>query len=1366
MNDPLAISDDRRRLLEALLAGDGTTSERISRRGRDDAVPLSAEQLNVWLHSAMSPEPLYNEAITIHRFGSFDLGVLRRSLNALIARHEVWRTNYEARDGRICAIVRDTLTLDPELVDLSGLPEAERERRALEIATAEARPAFDLGRGPLLRAKVVRMAPDAHRIYITLHHIIFDGVAIYRVVVPELAALYDAFARGEEPALPELQVQYGDYAIWRERQLGGPAVRRALDYWRGKLADLPAELKLPVDRLPSDQRHRGAMVTFELSPATTASLKSLSLERHVTLYVTLLAAFKAMLYRYTGQEDVAIGGATDMRSRPELERTVGYFLNSFVLRTRPCGDLRFVDYLAEVQRTVIEAVDAASVPFDRVVRAVRPARQGTAHPLFQVLFSMEPPVAPFPDGWSLTQMDVAIGATKFDLYLELDEQDERVIGRFIYSSDLFDRATIERMVGHWRTILDGVRADPECRLKDLPMLTAAEIAEHAAINATTGPIPVTTLHGAVAAQAGRTPDAIAVQGDGGTWTYAELRRHAGGVARALSEAGIRRGDLVAVAMDRSPAMVAGLLGILEAGAAWLPLDPELPAARLELLIGDGKPLAILTQPSIAQRLPPIDAPLVLYCGDTADGLDVAVAPDDLAYVLFTSGSTGRPKAVEIEHRSVINLLASVRRDLDFGPHDGLLAVTTLSFDIAALELFLPLISGGRLVVAGKADTTEPFRLIELMARSSCTVMQATPSLWRALVHAGWAGDPRLKALCGGDVLARSLAAELGARVRELWNMYGPTETTIWSLRHRVTSDDAPIGRPLANTTVHVVDRDGNPVPAGIPGELLIGGAGVARGYRGDAALTARKFVALAGERLYRTGDTVRRRPDGALEFLGRSDNQVKVRGFRVGLEEIEEALVRCPGVTAAAVAAVPDASGQAGLAAFIVGAGTPADWQRTLHRRLPAYMVPTRYQIVPALPMTASGKIDRARLPRLDPGAAADHTVPRDALERSLAGFCQDLLGISEIGIHDDFFELGGHSLLAFMLLSRIKAVWGRELSMATLFKAPTVAGLANLLRRGEQGEFSHLVCLKQGTGRPLFIVHGILGNVVQLAPLARLVRTERPIWALQARGVDARFEPHRTIDEMAEAYLAAIRSLQPEGPYSLAGYSFGGLIAFDMAVRLRRRGAPVDLLALFESDLHERHLPLGAKIAYQWTLARRVVRSLAALPRAAWLEYLRAKLRKLKAKFETGPPEVPELLQGVEADLAERYRQMYEIGLGEFRRFRPRRYDGPLSVFAVPGERFDACDPLPIWRRAARTLEVFRIDGDHSTIMDPPHVQSLADQLTSCLARHEAGNGAAGRGSAAVDHELPAGRVGSKVGAEEQHHVGDLLGGGIATGG
>jgi amino acid adenylation domain-containing protein len=672
-------------------------------------------------------------------------------------------------------------------------------------------------------------------------------------------------------------------------------------------------------------------------------------------------------------------------------------------------------------------------------------------------------------------------------------------------------------------------------------------------------------------------------------------------------------------------MVAGLLAILKAGGAYLPLDAALPPARLALLLDDARPAILLTERPLLARLPESTARIVM-CDEPFD--DEEGAPDDvhcvvdaesLAYVLYTSGSTGKSKAVEVTHRSLVNLLAAMQREPGFDADDRLLAVTTLSFDIAAAELFLPLVSGGRLIIATRDDAADPSRLAALIRRSGCTVMQATPATWRGLIEAGWTGEVDLKILCGGEALSRSLAARLLGCGASLWNMYGPTETTIWSLLHKVGQEDGapPIGRPLANTRAYVLNGRGNPVPTGVPGELCIGGAGVARGYRKDEALTREKFVALPvlpGERLYRTGDIARYRSDGAIEYLGRIDNQVKIRGFRVGLEEIEDVIASHPDIASAAVAAWPDASGEMSLVAYIVGKDAPApclaELRQFLRWSLPDYMLPSRSIALPAMPMTSNRKVDRKRLPEPQQCASPPETSePRDELERKLAAIWKKLLGASTVDINDSFFDLGGHSLLAFMLIIEIKRMMGRELPLAALFRAPTIAALAELLRSTETPPFSYLVPLRpQGTGRPLFIVHGIFGNVLQLRGLAKRIRGDRPIYALQARGVDPQQEPHATIAEMAEAYIAAIRALQPAGPYALAGYSFGGLVAYEMACRLRENGEAVDLLALFEVDVHERNLPLAAWFAYQWRLAKRVVRKVTTLPRRQCLGYLAEK--------------------------------------------------------------------------------------------------------------------------------------------------------------
>jgi amino acid adenylation domain-containing protein len=1348
-------SGQRRLLLQELLSGRAAAhrapSDAVQPREPGQPVPVSAEQKHVWFHGSMAPDvPLYNEAVTIHRNGSFSLHALERAFNAVLSRHEMWRSSIEMRDGRLLIVVKPDLELKLPLVDLTDRPEEEREAAALHIATEDARIPFDLACAPLLRARVVRLAPDRHRLYLVLHHIIFDGVSIYRLIVPELSALYAAYAAGKEPNLTASSLQYGDYAIWREQQLGSKAIAQQLKYWREQLSGELPELQLPADRNPpSAPTHRGTMETFQLCSDLTNELKKFSRGEGVTLYVTLLAAFKTMLYRWSGQEDIVIGGVTDMRHRPELEKVVGYFLNSVALRTRPRAVTTFRDYLHEVQRTVIEALDASDVPFDRVVREIAVKRDGRRHPLFQVLFSIEPPIPDFPDGWELTQMDVAIGTAKFDLYLELDEKNGRTIGRFLYDVGLFEAPTIRRMIGHWQTLLRGIIQDPQCALAKLPMLTPEEHREiFLERNQTAQDYPNATLYTWIEEVARHRPEAVAVECASQAWRYSELMGRTDAIASLLAEAGATRGSLIGIAFERSLEMVAGLLAIHKIGSAYLPLDPELPEARLRLLIGGARPMAILTDRSGRAKLPLSDA-AVLVCDDTpiAKAADRVVPPsdsDDLAYVLYTSGSAGEPKAVEIRHRSVVNLLAAVQRDLEFGPRDTLLALTTLSFDIAALEIFLPLVSGGKLVLARTEESRDPSRLAALIASSGCTMIQATPATWRALLATGWNGDPRLTILCGGEALARDLAAALLQRCGALWNMYGPTETTIWSLRHKVGPGEeevVPIGRPLANTRVYILDDNDAPVPDLVPGELLIAGDGLARGYRNDPELTAKKFVASSlprAERLYRTGDRARYRPDGAIEFLGRTDNQVKIRGFRIGVEEVESALAAHPSVAACAVRASADRSGELCLTAYLTGSELSASdipaVRDSLRATLPAYMVPTKFTILAALPMTPNGKIDRKKLSDPQISGSGDTVEPRDELETELATIWKKVLDLSEISIHDNFFDLGGHSLLVSVLVAEIQTALGFELPLETLFSAPTIACLAQRLRSETGPVFSYLVPLRPGIGRPIFIVHSIFGIVLGFKEFAERLSTTRPVYGIQARGADPRQQPHENIAEMVEAYVEAIRSVQPNGPYALAGFCFGGLVAFEMACYFRAQGEVVDLLAMLETDLSARYLPWRDKLDYLLLLFEGVLNKLRRLPPPMIPSYLLRNVLQLghRALLRLGLRRDfvnlvwPRDYANIVGPMAQRYigrarnQQMYAIGAREFVSFQPKPYDGKLSVFRASDASFGTCDPMPIWRRVTKNIELFQIDGGHSTILDKPYVATLAAQFSRCLIKYQ----------------------------------------------
>jgi amino acid adenylation domain-containing protein len=1321
VNAHVDLSASKRALLEKMMRGGGVVVARppqIEKRAPDANIPLSADQRQVWLHAIMAPDmPLYNESITIHRFGSFDRGAMERSVNEILRRHEAWRTAFVEEGGVLVQRVRDYRDIVLPYDDVSHLPEGERDAAALAIGQEDARRAIDLNDAPLFRARIVKLADDNHRLYFTLHHIIFDGVAIYRVIVPELAKLYDAFSRGAPSPLPMPALQYGDYTIWQQEHLKSAPIQKQVDYWRRTLADAPPKLELVGDRTkPARPTHAGSMEVFEIPNALIENLKLVGQRHGVTLYMTLLAAYHAQLHLYSGDEDIIVGGVTDLRRRPELEHVVGYFLNTIALRAKPKGETRFSDFLTEVRDSVLGALAASEAPFDEVVRALDVKRRPGTHPLFNCLFSIEPPVDPFPDGWDLTQMDVVVGGAKFDLYLELDErQGEGMHGRFLYSTELFDPSTVRRMIGHYLTILEGVVADATQSLKDLPLLGETE--RHQLLvewNDTAAPLSPAMLPEAFREQVAARPGAIAIRFDDRTVSYAALDARADAIAATLHAAGLKQGDLVGICLDRSPDMVAALFAVHRIGAAYLPLDPDFPAARLDYIAKDARAAALLTEKRLSHVLPNCPLKRILIDNVAPAGTtrpSVAVKPNDLAYVLYTSGSTGNPKGVEIGHQALINLLTSFRANPGFTPEDSLLAVTTLSFDIAALELFLPLISGGELIVAPKSITADPRQLDELFVATKPSVMQATPATWRALIEAGWQGSPTLRVLCGGEALPRDLAESLIERSGELWNVYGPTETTIWSTVARVTPGDGPvpIGRPIANTTIHILDRYRNTAPIGVVGELFIGGTGLAHGYRHRADLTAERFVTIRGERLYRTGDLARYRPDGTILCLGRVDNDEKIRGYRVAVEEIEGALAEHPDVVAAAVRSWPDASGERALAAYIVTRGDPAPGRAALRehlaKTLPDYMIPSHFEQLPSLPMTPNAKVDRKALPLPGGNVSAAIEPPEGETETTLAAIWCDLLRIGQVGRGDNFFELGGHSLLVARLLVRIEQQWGRRIGMAEFFQAPTLSKLAKRIDGGATADLGEWVPLQPlGDELPLLWLDG--GPTFMA--LAQAMGTDRPFLGLPLGPILERtLQPGMTFEQMASEIVAVIRESRPHGPYLIGGWCTNGIMAFEVARQLRAAGEDVPLLALGHTM---------NPVAFQKITSAQMRMSKARYHLGVWgnlpigkrLDYAFDRARGLME--DVGVAEI--------AEREGRYRvfaaQMEQAAYGYF----PGDYDGVVALFQ-PAERLAVLDSRPGWSEVVRgSLESFDIPGTHGTMAEPPNVATFALRLNGALDR------------------------------------------------
>ena len=1042
----------------------------VRERVHQGTYPLSFAQQRLWFLAQFEPDsPEYNIPQMLRITGALDIEVLQRAIREIAARHEVLRTTFKAVEGEPVQKIWSTVEVTLPLVDMTDRPEHERQRASFLQAAAETKKVFDLNEGPLLRARVYKLAAEEHLLYLNVHHIVYDGWS-QGVFARELKALYDAFAAGEPSPLPDLPVQYLDYGLWQREWLSGETLERQISYWKKKLASV-APLELPTDHpRPAVRTHNGLTRGFKLSQPLSATLSRLAQAEGATPFMLFLAALKALLHHYSAQEDISVGTLLANRRRPELEWLIGFFVNTLALRTDLSGNPSFRELLHREREVALDAYAHQDLPFEKLVEEINPPRDLSRTPLFQVMFILQN--APSEEirlgGLALRPAVVENRTAKFELSLYMTEEKDGFSGFFEYNSDLFEEATIARMLGHFQVLLEAVAANPELCLSDLPLLGEEE--RRGVLvdwNATRAERPDTTLHGLFEAQVARSPEAVAVEFEGRKLTYAELDREANRLANHLCGLGVGPEVLVGVSMERSIEMLVGVLAVLKSGGAYVPLDPEYPRERIAYMLEDSAVAVLLTQeklllslPESAARAVAVDRDAAAIAAASSEAPRASSVPTNIAYMIYTSGSTGKPKGVQVAHASVVNFLNSMSKRPGLASADTLLAVTTLSFDIAGLELYLPLIVGARLLLVSRETTQAGEQLAALLDQAGVTAMQATPATWRLLLGAGWKGNPGLKILCGGEALPRELADQLLDAVGSLWNVYGPTEATIWATLDQVRRDGPiSIGSPLDNTELYLLSRHGKPVPAGVPGELLIGGVQLARGYRGRPDLTADKFVPhpfaeLRGEpgaRLYRTGDLARYLPDGRVEFLGRIDHQVKVRGYRIELGDIEAALDQHPAIGQAVVVAREETPGNKRLAAYIVlaqgvekGQGpSVSDLRAYLKEKLPEYMIPALYTFLDAMPLTPNGKVDRRALPAPDKASAArEYVAPRDEKEEALAAIWAEVLGVDRVGINDDFFELGGDSLLVIRVVTKAnKANLG--VTTKQVFQHRTVAELA-----------------------------------------------------------------------------------------------------------------------------------------------------------------------------------------------------------------------------------------------------------------------------------------------------------------------------------
>ena len=1325
---------------------------------RTEALPLSFAQESLWLVSRLEPDsPVYNIPLCLRLAGPLDARALEHSLSEIVRRHEALRTCVTlAPNGRPVQTIRAPEALPLETVDLSGLPPDTRGAEAQSYAEREARRPFDLAADQMLRAVLLRLGREEYRLLLTLHHIACDGWSV-GILMHELTALYAAFAAGLPSPLPELPMQYADYAAWQRQRLTGPLAETQLAYWTRQLADA-TPLALPTDRpRPPVGRFEGARLPVALPRALVDRLHDLGRQEDATLFMTLTAAFQGLLARHTGQADIVIGSPVAGRNAAETESLIGHFINPLVLRTFLGGNPSAREMLRRVREVTLDAQAHQDLPFERIVEALQPERDAGRNPLFSVMLVLQTPPAPGREmaGLTMTIEETETGTAKMDLLLSLTDGPDGLSGWWDYSTDLYDRATMERLSAHFRCLLEGMAAAPDRTLSALPLLPEAE--RHQVLNAfqrADPPIAARqTVHALVEAQAARGPDAVALAWHDGQMTYAEMNRRANQLAHVLQERGVGPGERVGVCLERSPELIIALLGVLKAGGAYLPLDPDYPPDRLAFLLADSQPALLLTQASLAPRLPEhMGLTICLEQEQTgiarrsganpASGTDA----DSLAYVMYTSGSTGQPKGVLIPHRGVVRLV----QDADYAditPDDVFLQLSPVSFDASTFEIWGSLANGARLALA-PARTPSLEELGRTLRRHGVTTLWLTAGLFSLMAEERLDDlRPLRQLLAGGDVLPlphvqKMLQALPGCR---LINGYGPTESTTFTCCHPITADSlrggsVPIGRPIRRTEVYVLDADRQPAPIGVPGELYIGGDALALGYLNRPDLTAEKFVPHPFSpdptaRLYRSGDVARWRPDGVLEFLGRRDMQVKVRGYRIELGEIETALARHPAVRDAVALAHGEAHEKQIVAYLVPEPGqsvSPAGLRQSLQETLPGYMIPSRFVLLETLPLTPNGKVDRAALrePPPEPTSARPAlTPPRTPLETALCGLWAEALGVPQVGVRDNFFEIGGHSLLAALLLHRIERLCGRKLPLATLFAHATVEDLARVLRQPASGAQSPLVRLHaDGSRRPLFFLHGDFQGGFYCLNMARHLGPDQPLCALPPHGMDGGTIPD-TIEEMAADYGRVIRAAQPEGPYRLGGFCNGGLVAYEIARQLRAQGQEVEALLLldmigintrFKRTLHRLTQDIG-RIARISPDARRqaFIRTQECLmPLGLLLKRLRDLV--MDAYYRAGDRFFPEQMarMACPVPLVEQETQMvtlpaYYHVLG---RYILRPYDGPLTLLWAQQEWDQRGEDLMLgWRDVAPQAQVVRVPGGHLTCLTD-HIQALAETLARVL--------------------------------------------------
>jgi len=1366
LDDPAAvtarqpiISDSRRALIEQRLRRrmpPSTSQPNIPLREDRGKAPLSSGQQRMWFVTELLPgSAVYNTPLALRLKGNLNVAALLSALDGIVQRHEILRTRFTAEGGTPVQVIGPARPVPFSETDLTSVPAADREAALQKALNDECARPLDITSDLMVRAALIRMGPFDQVLTLLVHHIASD-LWSWELFFQELAQLYDAQLSGAAAQLPALPVQYADYAAWERGRIEQSAHAEALDYWRQKLAGAPDLLELPVDRpRPPTMGFKGAALRQMLPRELGAALRRVSRIQEATLFMTMMAAFKVLLHRMTHQTDLVVGIPTAGRTQPQTEHLIGLFVNTLALRSDLSGDPKFTSLLQQVKATSLDALRHQELPFDRLVEELRPVRDPSYLPLVQVMFTLQNAMDL---NVRLSELTAALlpidpGTARFDLTLVAEESGLDLEVVLEYNTDLFEEVTARRILARYQKLLEEVAKNPDRTVGELPILPEDErqllLQEwNRTGKAYDGP---SRLHELFEAQVRATPHNEALVAGTQRFTYVRLNRRADRVARRLRSLGVGPESRVAIFLPRTADLVVAMLGVLKAGAAYVAMDPAYPAERLAFIVEDCQATVVLTQTSLLSALPASLAQTICIDAESTWAklranrklwLRLTGSPaaqgqgQDLAYIIYTSGSTGRPKGVALEHRNAVAFVHWAHDAFSARELSGVLAGTSICFDLSVFELFAPLCRGGKVILAENA-----LALPGLAARREVRLINAVPSVMEELLRLGGIPNTVETVNLAGEPLPTHLVQKLYAlpHVKRVYDLYGPTETTTYSTYAlREPNGRATIGRPLANTRLYLLGPRDEPVPIGVSGELYIGGAGVARGYLDRPDLTAARFLRDPfspdpAARMYRTGDVCRYRPDGNLEYVGRADQQVKIRGFRVEPGEIEAVLLAHPLVAETVVAPREDPETGRRLIAYVVpkpgAAIDAADLRGFLHRKLPVALIPAGFIALGKIPRTANGKIDRRALPA--PGtlgitAAGERTAPRNPIEAKLVEVWQSVLNVSPIGIHDRFFDLGGHSLLAVRLIAQIETFLGRKLPVAAIFRAPTVEQLAVLIAdaNGTEAKASLLAVQPKGTRPPLFLVHGMGGGIMWgYANLSRHLGEDQPVYAFRACDPE-KIPDYDTIEKMAGHYVADLRRFQPQGPYQIGGYCFGGTVAFEMARQLEAQGQTVRLLALMNSwppNFGQDRMPrtlrgaghflinLGGLITRfrQWGAGGR-------------RQFIRWKVRALKLRIvqlcsRRRAPTVPEAELAFDlAAVATAERELWQAHLKALNRYRPGPWSGHVTLLRTAGyPLFCSFDRSYGWSGlAGGGVTVRMVPGWHETLMVEPHVADAAREL------------------------------------------------------